>query len=690
MFLKKVLSAVLALLVLVPFFAVGVSAADSVISKGKSYTVEYATPIENAYPKKAYKKEKTLTDGKTATTATLSDKAWLELYRGTSVSVTIDLESVMAVSKVDLQQLQYKDAGAHCSRYVEVYVSENGTDFGFAGRVDDDRSITYSIRRIVPFVVQLDKSYKARYVRVVFSSSTFTYVDEISVYGSSDTSSAATAEITKTEDRGMSGDVDGIKSVCLMYTSALTFTADFLKPYFAYIDSTGKATDTMFDSLLFLSLKDNEGGYKYARQNDMKDFVADAFQPKYNVGALNTVVGDLKDDLGLPADYKYPIFLAVPTIGYYSHAFGEIDGKQISSNSLENRSAITKWYIDYAEGQFKNANYQNIELKGFYWLAESINHSISTHESELVKYFNDYSHSKGYKTMWIPYYSSSGIDEAKDLGFDSVTMQSGYAFKTSANDAELGASKAQVCKDAAENAAKFGLNGIEFEVEGISTNDVQRFTSYVRAAYGAGLIDHGMITMYQVGSVLYNSATGGNATERQVYELTYKYCSGKYTEATPVIKSGKTVTVKAGEYIKDKVEVEDEDTKRTDLKIAEIERPEGININVQGSGVFEVDATGSEPGTYTTRFSVTDGNNVSNTVEVTVIVEPNPNAGNGDDSGTSGTDNSGKDNSGDDNGADDGNEDNNNTLMIILIAVGAVVVIAGAVFAVVKIRSKKK
>ena len=664
--MKRILTLLLALLMTLPLFCFEALAADEVISVGKKYTLEYSTPIDNAYPKKAYKQEKLLTDGQIASQASYNDKAFLELYRGTSVAVTIDLGSVMAVSAVSIGELQNKAAGIVCSRYLEVYVSENGTDYGYAGKVENPSYITETTARRVELKAAFDKSYKARYVRAVFSSDIFTYVDEVSVFGGSDASNAATAPAYKESYANeFSGDIDGIKSVCLMYIAS-NYTKAMMKPYFAYIDTNGKAVDTMFDSLLFLGMPETSSSDGFMRQADMINFVNKAMAPENNMGALNTIVGELKSELGLADDYKYPVFFSVPNIGIYYNSFGEIDGVNVQSNNLENRCKIVKWYIDYVEQEFSARGFDNLELKGMYWFAEAINYQNSTYESQLVKYFNDYSHEKGYKTMWIPYYSSAGIDEAKSLGFDSVTMQSGYAFD--GND-EVGQAKAGVCNDAAETAKKLGLNGVEFEIDIYKNEYAKRFAKYVSAAYGAGVMENGMITMYQVGDNLYQSSLG-TGTARSVYDLTYQFISGQYKEAAPVIKENVTITMKVNEFANGKFEVTDEDSKKTELKIANIEKPEGIYFFAEGNGYFEVQTYDCKPGTYVARLSVTDGNNVSNTIEVTVIVEPD---------GTEQNDTS-----------EQGSDNDGNMLVIILIIVGGVLVLAAIIVAVLKIRSSKK
>lgn len=676
---KRFLSALTTLLLLIPLFCFSANAADEVISVGKSYTVEYYTPTENAFPKKGYKKENKLTDGKTATSASMSDSAWTELYRGTAVEVTVDLGEVMAVSGATLGEFQYRQAGIWCSRYLEVYVSENGTDFGFVGKTENRDLITQTQQKRVEFKVTLDKTYKARYVRAVFSSDVFTYVDELSVYGSKDASGASSAEKTVFPEKEIAGDIDGIKSVCLMYTAS-AYTQEMLKPYVAYIDRAGEASDTMFDSMLFLGMPVTSSSDGYMRQNDMKSFVSVALDASTNIGALNSTVGAVKNEFGLGSDFKYPIFFSVPNIGVYSDSFGEIDGKSVSSNTLENRSKIVKWYIDYVEEQFASCGYDNITLKGFYWFAESIDHARSTHESELVAYFNDYSHEKGYKTMWIPFYSAAGIDEAKELGFDSVTMQSGHAFE---GGAEVGTPTAEACKDAAATVKRFGLNGLEFEVDCNVKDYLARFEKYVSAAYGAGLPENGMITMYQVGDHLYRSSKGDYL--RGVYDLTYEYISGQYTECAPVIEGDITLNVKAGDYLRGKFKVTDEDTNAAKLEVVGLEKIDGLYIEAYGNGRINVDANKATPGTYETSLAVTDGNNVSNTIKVTIIVEPADGEGSADEGTESEASEDGLTSDG-----EQTEEGDDGMLFVILLTVGIVVLIGILAFVVVKIRSSKK
>ncbi len=613
--------ALAALLLLAVCLPVTVAAAENeLLSSGKSYTVDYVAKIDNAFPAMAYKQETALTDGKTASNS-YNDSAWLQLYRGVEAVITVDLETVCAVSDFSVGVLQSKAAGIYAARYINVLVSEDGENFGLAAQYSDpSKTIIASPARVL-CEAKSDTPLKARYVRFVICSDINTYVDELCVYGSKDASGASTApKYEESPDVGFpkSQALDGISSICLMYIAG-QYTKEELKPYFAYVDKNGKATDTMFDSMLFLGMPQTNSPDGYMRQKDMIAFVDSALGEglNMNITALDSAVGELKGELGLGSDYKYPIFLATPFPGLFNDVFGEIDGVQVTASNLENRLAIVRWFVDYASARFEQCNFQNLSLKGMYWFHETIPYALSTHEEELIKGFNDYCHQKSLKTIWIPYYCASGFSRAVDLGFDAATLQSGYAF---INDA-TGESTPEAVSDSAAAAKKFGL-GMEFEVDSGVNNYFKRFEQYVHVAYREGLINDGVMMMYQVTKDLYNSSASTAASGRKLYELTYEYCSGKYTEYAPVIGEIPTVTVKKGEYARGRFEVTDEDTNKSNLGLALFECPDGIYVNLEGSGFYEVDAKLAQPGTYVVRFSVTDGFGVSDVAEMTVIVEP--------------------------------------------------------------------
>ncbi len=666
--IKRIL--IIAATVLIAFAALPFSAAaeGKVVSEGKSYTVEYSTPIENAYPDLAYTPEEKLTDGKKAA-ADYNDKNWLTLYRGTSVSVTIDLGGEQAVSRVTFGELQLKAYGVYCSRRAKVYASADGEAFGLVGSAEHPDWVMSDAKRRVEYDIAFN-AVMARYIRVEFSSDVFTMVDEISVYASESSDISAIPAPENAVDKGFvsSESLDGIGSICLMYVSH-GYTRETIKPYIAYVDKKGEVKDSFFDSLLFLSMPSTESEDGYMRQADFEKYIdrvlGNAFS---NLGALDYTFGEIKESIGYGKDDKYPVFVAMPDIGVFTDAFGVINGRTVTCADYESRAAVTEWFVDYFTERFNAEGFENVELKGFYRFAESIEYSRSLDEVALIKHFTDYCREKGFKSIWIPYYSSAGIDES--LGFDAVTMQSGYAFNPGAETGEV---KAGVTDNCAAICKKYGM-GMEFELDMNVKGYSEKYRQYIHSAYKSGLMENGVMMMYQVGDHLFRCSENSTLADREIYDLTYQYCSATYAEYAPVIEDAE-LTIDAESFGKGRFNVTDEDTLLGQLRVAEIEKPEGIYISVSGDGVFMVETYGSKPGTYVTKFSVTDGYNVSNTAEITVIVR----GGEGDES----TDASS-------NAASGAEETDGGFPVRFIIAGAAVIVAAAAVVIILRCSAKNK
>ncbi|MCH5183775.1 MAG: DUF4855 domain-containing protein [Oscillospiraceae bacterium] len=619
--LKRVFSVILAgLLLSLPIVGLSAGAAgETVLSVGKSYTLKYDSEIDGAYPAKAYEPESSLTDGVFAARAAASDPAYLRLYRGTAVIVTIDLEAVCAVSSVEVSSLQ-SGGGIVCPRYVHVAVSEDGESFGTVGTLEDPNSVTNNQARSIKHKVELDQTYRARYVRVTFSSDVHTYIDEISVYGSTDASGAAAAKAdAPVEDRGFGPQIDGIGNVVLMYTVG-NYTEDQLLPYLLYQDTDGNFADTMFDAMLFLP--SGTSNYDYTVAEGWEKYLADMLgaTSKNNLTALNSVVGKHSEELG---GKKYPVFLSVPFL-----APGNKDINGVTPNNLENRFQIIQAFIDRMVDAFNASGFDNLELKGLYWHEELVQYTLSNYEEELIKQFNEYAHGKGLKTIWIPYFGAPGAERAVELGFDCATLQSGYAFGRDASVvAEIGESTPKAVEDSAAEAKKYGL-GMEFELDVGRTDFLDRYYKYVHTGYKTGCMDGHMMMLYQSVAGIYGCAKSPKASgQRQVYDMTYLYIKGKFTSYPPEIAPKQYIVAAAGGRSSGKLEVADPDTIRGTLKTAETNIPEGLPFVVEGDGFYVLNAGSVTPGSYEVSFSVTDGYNVSAMETVKILLYDPEDAG---------------------------------------------------------------
>ena len=586
----------------------GSAAEEDNLSLGKSYTVEYDSKIENAFPARAYKQEKALTDGKRASSASYNDSAFLKLYRGTKVSVTIDLEKVSSVSSVEVRSLHNKGAGIDCPRYVHVAVSEDGSSFGTVGSLYDETSVTLSNAQIITHRVALDQQYKARFVRVTFSCDVYVYCDEVTVYGSGDLSDSVSASPdSAADDAGFAAPIDGINNIVLMYTAA-NYSKATLRPYVAYVDSSGNISDLMFDSMLFLP--SGASGYDFGTKKGWDDYTENMFGTgkMINLEALNALVGDLHDQLDLEEGYRYPVFLSVP---YLAPGNTVIDG--IIPSNLANRLQFLKKYVDRLISTFAGSGFEYLEFKGVYWHHEIVPYTSSTYEDDLMKQFNDYVHSKSLKSIWIPYYCAPGFETANELGFDCATLQSGYAFpRTGSAVTEIGDILPGSVDDSAAQAKKYGL-GMEFEFSINASNAAGRFYKYLHTGYASGCMDHGTMMLYQGLTDIYQCANSTSTSEnRRVYDLLYQYINKQFTSAAPSVEmEDRLHVIKTGTRARGNLPVVDPDSINSDLKIVDSVATEGLSYSLEGNGFYLVNTKKTTPGKYSVSFCITDGYNTS-------------------------------------------------------------------------------
>lgn len=608
--------ALVQLLVLWPAAALTATAGGEVLSVGKSYTLEYESPIDGAFPARTYQEEGALTDGKKASSANHRDEAFLHLYRGTSVIVTIDLETECAVSAVELGSLQIGGAGIVCPRYIHVAVSTDGESFGTVGTLEDPRSATLQSTQLIRQTVTLEQAYRARYVRVTFSSDVYVYADELTVTGSKDPAGAATATPdAPVEDAGYAKPIDGINSIALMYTIGHYTEAELL-PVLTYVDTAGAPTDTLFDSMLFLP--SGVSSFDYAQESGWEDYRAELFglDGGYNLAALDALVGKNRSVLGLADGEGYPVFLSVPFLD-----IGTTPIYGIRPDSLENRSAIIRKFVDSLLVEFEGAGFENLTLKGLYWHDELIPYTKSDYEEQLVMQFNAYVHEKGYKTIWIPYYCAPGFERAQALGFDAATLQSGYAFSRSdAVVAEIGEVQPKSVQDSAAKAKKFGL-GMEFELDTGRNDSNERFYEYLYNGYASGCMTDGIMMMYHSVKGLQGLAkASGSTADRRTYDLLYQYIKGEFSSIAPSVAEGQVIVLTANSKKSGNLAVNDPDSLRSEMRAVVTASSDELSFLLEGDGFYLINATKTPAGAYSITFSISDGRNKSAEVTVPIYV----------------------------------------------------------------------
>lgn len=619
-------------------------AGDINLASGKSYVIDYESPIENAFPNLVHNDpDSKLTDTIKAQAST-SDSNWLKLYRGTAISVTIDLESIVAVNRVNFCQLQVNGVGILTSRYVNIYLSTDGSQYSKIATFTDSETITETTSKKVNFNISFDDYYKARYVRVEFSSDVWLYIDEIEVFGKNQPSEGINPPITSDPEyiNAFPTGIDGVNNIVLLYTGEYNRgsisdigknTYQKMLPYFCYLDDNGAVKDKFFDGVLFLPLNplnSSDSGsepYSFSKKTGWEFYLENLLgkNDSINLSALDNLVGDYKEQIGYTAEYKYPVYISVPYIEL-SHTliFGEFDDIQLIPNDLESRLTVVEWFVDTFLEEYDNAGFQNLDLKGFYWHHELVPYQKSNHEEELIIQYNEYVHYNGLSSIWIPYYCAPGFETWKELGFDAAVLQNGYSFIEQEENSVAGRKKPETVDDAANQAKKYGM-GMEMEISSLLPNGNEeaynRYHKYINTAYRFGLMDGGFSMYYQGGGpgYLFSAAYSNNPKVRQAYDLTYKYVSGTYESHPPFIPEKQFIIIKKGSRARGYLIVDDPDTPVRQLRRESYTLTQNVELSIDGAFVV-LNAGDDFLGEDSFTIVLTDGFNLSNEATVKVIV----------------------------------------------------------------------
>lgn len=273
---------------------------------------------------------------------------------------------------------------------------------------------------------------------------------------------------------------DDVQDLALIYQGGshrMDWTVDEFRPYVVHEFSDG-TKDWLFDGFLFLEFKNGSGrhytvGYEHlnARKGEWAWLLDRIFEEGKSLSALDACITEQIAELGKPG-FKHQIVLGLPEAILDQKDWGELDGRTLDFSKEEDQLAATRWYIDELMKRFKAAKYKNLELSGFYWVAETNNYC-----GQLTVPISEYIHSLGKLFYWIPYWQSKGAEDWKALGFDVAYQQPNHFFNHSIPDSRLDAA----CAFAREHGM-----AMEFEFDEKATADREN-SSYARMkAY----IDH--------------------------------------------------------------------------------------------------------------------------------------------------------------------------------------------------------
>lgn len=287
-----------------------------------------------------------------------------------------------------------------------------------------------------------------------------------------------------------------------------------IHPYVSYVDEDGEE-HWLFDSFLFLEIHNGDGkmfasGYTStpANQQDWRNLVNYYFESRTALGALNRSIDAAIKRIGEPSE-KRKVVIGLPEPIRGQKDWGTVsDGVMLDFSQDTDRLKACMWYIDYVRSRFDEMNYKNLELAGFYWIAEEATNTRSI-VNEISSYLNDLN----YTFNWIPYFKSDGYTEWKTLGFNYAYLQPNHFFNESIPYSRL----TEACKLAIDYDMDME---IEFDERAL-TGWGYRLQDYMKAFTENGIWQNKRLAYYQGGTALYQLA---HSTKKEDQELYHQFC----------------------------------------------------------------------------------------------------------------------------------------------------------------------
>ncbi|MDR0506048.1 MAG: DUF4855 domain-containing protein [Dysgonamonadaceae bacterium] len=295
---------------------------------------------------------------------------------------------------------------------------------------------------------------------------------------------------------------------------AVDWNVQQFAPYVSARSENGKTENWLFDGFLFLEIIDGKygmaSGYKPtpARKDNWIKMMDKYLAAGKGVRALDECIElakqRCKDQLK-----KRKIVISLPEPVPNQKDWGELDGKSLDFSSDEDRIAACKWYIDYVTECFRKASLRNVELSGFYWLAEE-----ATHTRTFVGKVADYIHLNDFRFYWIPYFQSDGYNEWRDLGFDQAFLQPNHFFNNKIPDSRI--------DDACALAKSLGMSvEMEFDEDALDGKGREkRLRAYIDGFKRNNIFETLDIAYYQSHQALYLLCHGTDNDKAFYKELT--------------------------------------------------------------------------------------------------------------------------------------------------------------------------
>lgn len=314
---------------------------------------------------------------------------------------------------------------------------------------------------------------------------------EYTVYGAAEGSDGTFSSVVKVSFKTKGGNlysweknrtgVPFFADMALLYgfmrTNPSKWDEDRTRPFVTWTDPDTGEEKWLFDAFLILEMRtpdypphtfgmaardwENPSvGMIQANQEDATRFLDYWFEEGNGIPVLDKLVGEAAGRIGAPR-VKPKIIVMMPDVSVHERYdvstssttyWGKVDGRQLDFSYPEDRRKAYYWYIDETRRRFDEANFQNIELGGFYIMSEELPNRRSgvggaggdrvdgvmldgweveaKAWDDVFPAVSEYIHQYHESVCWIPYRRAAGYRYWKEFGIDYAYMQPNYYWDT--------------------------------------------------------------------------------------------------------------------------------------------------------------------------------------------------------------------------------------------------------------------
>lgn len=305
----------------------------------------------------------------------------------------------------------------------------------------------------------------------------------------------------------------GIKNGVLIYNGQNekeTFTSDYFIPYL--VNDPASRTGKMFDTFIIAAIRyqngDKIGEYIDTQKNqasydEWQWMIDNTIKEDGALVQLDKAAGELGK--------KANIYIAIP----YPRVSGTIvglDGEE-REITLETRQELVEWYMASVEERLDDANLQNLNHTGYYWMSETVRNK---QDEMLLPKVSEIAHILGKSFIFSPHATSTNFENWKYFGFDAAYLQPN-AFRLYFSEKEV-----QTRLHQAFIRAQVYGSGINIEINSYGPPQMlaglDNYKHYVEFANRYGLSDQSFIH-YQDTEMVSRMANYTQPGYRDAYEL---------------------------------------------------------------------------------------------------------------------------------------------------------------------------